>query len=105
MVIIFLHLKMKNFDLAHQKWKELADKWVKCLHEKLPFILESPIVTAFDPTFVYEIIVKPQTVSSNLESSVNNPYTKDMLANGFTNTFAKNSLNSNGLLDRGYNNL
>lgn len=99
------HIVIEEFDTfekAHTKWDELATYWVTCLKEKVPFRVEAPIVTAFDPTFVYEIIIKPKTIKVNSNTSSKNPYYRDMMQNGLTKSLNKNTGATGDLLDHGY---
>lgn len=92
-------LETENFDEAHALWKELTDKWVSCLKETMPFVLEKPLVTAFDPGTVVEIQVVPFLPK---KSTNNNPYANKMREEGFTETFRKTAASGGDLLDSGY---
>ena len=89
------------YDKAYEKWKELTDAWVNAINNKTPFILTSPIVTAFDPGAVKEITVRP--VMAVTESKYDNPYQQRMMKDGLTKTMNNmgNIINSD-LLDEGY---
>lgn len=90
-----------KYDAAYEKWKELTEAWTASVKDKVPFVLMSPIVTAFDPGTIKEVTVRP--VMKVPASKYNNPYQQDMLKNGLTNTLRNpgNILNSN-ILDEGY---
>lgn len=86
-----------NFDSAREKWASLTKYWEECVHEKKPFIVESPIITAFDPNFIYEIVLRPKSTVTNS----NNPYQKEMMSKGFSDMLKGTSLGSQ-ILDGGY---
>jgi hypothetical protein len=90
-------LETDNFDKAHSLWKELLEKWETCHKETKAFVLETPIVTAFEPGQITEITVMPVTKQ---KSDSNNPYVKDMLNKGFSKTF--NNFARGEMLDEGY---
>jgi len=89
-------LETLDFDEAHKLYGELKEKWTKSLHDQTPFELSTPLVTAFDPGLIYEITIRPITES---DINPNNPYRKEMINRGFSNTFNKNT---NSILDEGY---
>lgn len=88
-------IETENYDEAYKVWKETKDKWTNAIKEQIPFELESPIVTAFDPGMIYEITLVPIEAATNVNS--NNPYKRNAQAKGFSNTFG-----ANGMLDQGY---
>lgn len=91
-------LETENFDEAHVFWKELTEKWVGCLKETMPFVLEKPMVTAFDPGTIVEMQVVPFLP----KKSSNNPYVNKMHEEGFTDSFRKRSAVGGDLLDGGF---
>lgn len=94
-------LTTDKYDSAFDKWKELTSIWTSAVKDKIPFVLESPIVTAFDPGTIKEVTVRP--VIKVAESKYNNPYQQQMMKDGLTNTLRNsgNIINPN-LLDEGY---
>lgn len=103
-VIIFRrdgnHLKgfeSDDFDEAKEKWQELQAQWVEKFKETQPFVLEDPVVTAFDPGLILEISVLPVTE----QKKSNNPYKKEMNEKGLSNTL-NNYTGGASLLDSGY---
>jgi len=81
------HIMVKetnNFDECLASWKELQAKWADSVKDPKPFVLESPIITAFEPGLIYEITLKPLYPDTAIDS--NNPYQKSMLERGLSNT-------------------
>lgn len=89
----------EDFDQAKGKWLEYQEQWVEKFKEAQPFILEEPVVTAFDPGLILEISVLP--VQEQKQS--NNPYKKQMQKEGLTNTLNSMTGTNYNLLDGGYN--
>ena len=94
-------LSTDKYDAAYEKWKEMLDAWVLSLKDKVPFMITSPVVTAFDPGQIKEVTLRP--LMKVAESRYNNPYQQEMMKQGLTNTLSRpgNILNS-GILDEGY---
>lgn len=94
-------MNTNQYDKSFEKWKELTDAWVNALRDKTPFILNSPIVTAFDPGAVKEITIRP--VMEVAESKYANPYQQKMMKDGLTNTLRSvGNLVNTDILDEGY---
>ena len=53
-------MESTNFAECKKVWKDLIAKWTKAHKEAEPFILENPIVTAFEPGIVAEIKIFPK---------------------------------------------
>lgn len=85
-----------SFEGAREKWIYLTRYWEECVKEKKPFIIESPIVTAFDPSMIYEIVLRPKSTTTS-----NNPYQKEMQSKGLSEMMKGAGLGA-GLLDGGY---
>lgn len=103
-------LESEKFKDCKLKWQELHEQWQTCHKEAKPFILEKPIVTAFEPGLISEIVVVPKN-EFLVEIDSDNPYKKEMLQNGLSSTFKgvggdyKQTVNSStfaDLLDNGY---
>ena len=92
-------VETENYDEAYEVWTKLKGVWLNALKEEIPFEMEKPIVTAFDPGLIFEIRVLPVTVS---KSTRHNPYAAEMQREGFTKTFGKISGQGSDLLDKGY---
>lgn len=90
-------LETQNFDEADKLWTELHEKWATCLHEEKPFVLRSPVITAFDPGLVYEVTLRPITLNESDKTS-DNPYHAKMRKEGFSSAFKS----SGDVLDGGY---
>jgi hypothetical protein len=90
-----------KYDESYEKWKTTTDIWISSLKDKTPFVITNPIVIAFDPGTVKEILVRP--VMKVAESKYENPYQQKMLKNGLGNSLknGSNILNPD-LLDEGY---
>lgn len=84
-------LESTNFEECFKAWEELQLKWTEAVKEVKPFVLKDPVLTAFEPGLIYEIMLRPimkQTASIN----TNNPYARQMLTHGFGNTFGNEDL-------------
>lgn len=73
-----------NFEECLATWKALHTKWADSVKEPKPFVLEDPIITAFEPGLIYEITLKPLYEESTVDSS--NPYQKAMVERGLSNS-------------------
>lgn len=91
-------IETENYDEAYESWKVIQEKWLGNLSEQKAFVLEKPIVTAFDPGLIYEIKIVPYSIS---KSNKNNPYLTDMKARGLENSLGRYT-SANDLLDGGY---
>lgn len=94
-------LTTDKYDESYERWKELTDTWINAITGKTPFIITSPVVTAFDPGTVKEITVRP--VIKVAESKYENPYHAQMVRDGLGNTLKNTSNFMNPeILDEGY---
>lgn len=84
-------LQSSEFEECFAKWEQLQTQWTECAKEVKPFILKDPVVTAFEPGLIYEIILRPLMTETKTMNE-NNPYTKRMLERGFSNTFGGEDL-------------
>lgn len=91
-----------KYDESYERWRNLTDTWISALKDKTPFILESPIVTAFDPGTIKEVLIRP--VVKMEESKYQNPYQQQMVKNGLSNMLKNGGANiiNPDLLDEGY---
>lgn len=91
-------IETDNYDQAYELWKSLVESWRACVKNQEPFSIESPIVTAFDPGLVLEISLVPitQTVEVN-----NNPYKKEMVEKGLSETLGRYNTRGAEILDGG----
>ena len=93
-------LATDKYDTAYERWTELKDIWINAIKEKIPFVLEKPLVTAFDPGTIKEVTVRP--VMKVAESKYENPYQQSMLQNGLTKTLRNpGNILSSEILDEG----
>lgn len=80
-----------EFEQCYKVWENLHNIWLECAKEVKPFILKDPILTAFEPGLIYEIILRPiMTAPKSLNE--NNPYARSMLDQGFSSTFGNHDL-------------
>lgn len=94
-------LTTDKYDESYERWKELTDIWIAALKDKTPFVITSPLVTAFDPGTVKEITVRP--VMKVAESKYENPYQQKMMRDGLGSALKSTSnVISSELLDEGY---
>lgn len=90
-------LKSNNFDECKTLWRSFITQWEECAKETRPFIVEQPVVTAFEPGLISSIVVEP----ANTATSNDNPYQQQMQSQGFTNTM-RNFSQGADVLDKGY---
>lgn len=95
-----LVLETSEFDKIKETWRTLTDNWRKSVEEKRPFELEQPIITSFDPGLITEIRIYSKSIATETHGS--NPYVKDMITSGFSDTFTKNTSVNSELLDKGF---
>jgi len=94
-------LETADFQEAHKLWKELNEKWTNCIKESMPFAIETPVVTSFNPGLIKEITVRPVLDNAQSRGGINNPYERQMRATGINNTM-KYGVPGSDLLDGGY---
>jgi len=88
-----------DFSEIKTKWHELTELWAECIEKQKPFKLEEPRLTAFDPGLIKEITIHAADATSKVDQS--NPYKKNMVNKGFTESLKNNSTYPD-LLDNGY---
>lgn len=79
-----------SFSECKKVWKDLIDRWTKAHKEAEPFVLERPIVTAFEPGMVGEIKIFPK-MEPQINVDPNNPYQQQMMNRGLTHTMKNHS--------------
>lgn len=94
-------LESSNFDECFKLWEELHNNWEICIKETKPFVLKTPVVTAFDPALIFEICVVP--FSNNFSQQNGNPYVRRMKQEGFSKALEGYSNTGPDVLDGGYN--
>lgn len=77
----------ENYDECFEKWENLHKLWRETSDENKPFVLTEPKVTAFNPTLIKEITLVP--VVEQAEGKYSNPYQREMLRNGLSETLNK----------------
>lgn len=85
-------IQSTEFEKCYQKWEALHTQWQECAKEVKPFIVKDPILTAFEPGLIYEILLQPVMTATKAIVNENNPYAKEMLNRGFSNTFGNQDL-------------
>ena len=99
-----------DFTACKTRWKELHEQWKLSHQEATPFVLEKPVVTAFEPGIIAEISVKPKMAMLQ-QVEDDNPYKQMMMQKGFSqslqgvdNNFkgTVNGSNQSDLLDNGF---
>lgn len=91
-------IETENYDEAFERWTQLTDSWKVSIKEQVPFTLTTPVVTAFDPGLILEINIVPVPVQTKEVN--NNPYRRDMLDRGLTETL-NNYTRGTEMLDSG----
>lgn len=95
-------LETDKYDKAHELWLKLSDTWEDAVKNNKPFRLTAPVVTAFSPSLIVEITIRPLTASAE-ESKYQNPYQQAMRKQGLSNMLNGGSNVANpDLLDGGY---
>ena len=89
----------ENFTKLKSTWEKLHKEWNESISEKRPFVIESPVVTAFDPGLINEISLAPYNGQQNRDPE--NPYEAAMRKDGFGKSI-NNFNNLNQSLDQGY---
>ena len=95
-------METDNFDEAKTHWRKLADEYKVAATDNVPFEMEKPIVTSFDPGLISEITIQVQpkeTVNNKLGE--HNPYVEQTRNEGLNNTMKFRGAGSD-VLDGGY---
>jgi hypothetical protein len=79
-----------NYDKCYDRWRSLQEHWTLASKEQKPFLLEDPVVTAFNPALIYEIKLVP-VMPEEMATKSHNPYHQRMTQQGFSNTFPSGS--------------
>lgn len=85
----FQHISIcetEDFDQIKSTWRKLTDSWKDSVKNQVPFELESPEITSFDPGLIREIkiIAIPEEISK--KTNTNNPYFEKMKQEGLLDT-------------------
>ena len=94
-------VESENYDECFEKWNQLQESWQESVKDQKPFVLKEPLVTAFHPILIKEITLRPVTKEA-INTKYENPYKKQMLQRGFSETFNKYTGSTADLLDDGY---
>lgn len=89
----------EDFTKLKSAWERLHKEWTESISEKRPFVIETPVVTAFDPGLINEISLAPYT--GQQERDPLNPYERQMQIDGFGKSI-NNFNNTHQSLDQGY---
>lgn len=93
-------LVSEDFKSCKEIWNKLHQQWQNCHKEEEVFVLEKPIMTAFEPGLISEIILIPYTDIANLVDN-DNPYQQEMQKRGLVDTM-KGVGNYPEMLDGGF---
>lgn len=74
-----------NFKECKAEWTKLHTQWQECHKEGQVFVLEKPLVTAFEPGLISEIVVLPDSDPVN-NIDDDNPYKQQMQKQGLNHT-------------------
>lgn len=85
-----------DFSEAKGIWQKAHEQWTLAVSERRPFLVVEPIVTAFDPSLIREVIVFP----IQKQQKTDNPYKAKMQEKGLSAMF-ESSVYGN-VLDQGY---
>lgn len=88
-------VESEDFSVCRSKWVTLHTQWQECHKEGKVFVLEDPVLSAFEPGMIYEISLVPKTSTMNISSD--NPYQKNMQQKGLPQT-----MRGADMLDNGY---
>jgi hypothetical protein len=78
-------LESENFDECMAKWQGLQEQWDLCAKEGRSFTIKDPVITAFPPALIAEILLRP--LSTPVANQSGNPYHKQMMQQGLTEMF------------------
>ena len=81
---------IEDYESCTKIWSDLQKEWADSWKEQRPFVLLDPVVTAFNPSLIFEIKLFAVAVEQSQVRS-NNPYQKKMMQQGFSNTFPNGS--------------
>jgi hypothetical protein len=98
MQIPMIVYRSTNYEESYEKWQELYKQWQTSSDDNKVFVLKEPVVTAFNPVLIREITLRPVVEQS--AGKYKNPYQREMIDNGFSETFGKH--NATELMDGGY---
>ncbi len=84
------------YEECYEKWQKLYKQWQETSEENKAFVIEDPIVTAFNPVLIREITLRPIVEQS--AGKYKNPYQREMIDKGFSEVFG----NRGELMDNGY---
>lgn len=85
-----------DYEECYEKWQELHSKWQESSDNNKVFVLEDPVVTAFNPILIREITLRPVVEQS--VGKYKNPYQREMVEKGLTEMFNKGP----EIMDGGY---
>lgn len=88
-----------DFGACKKIWTTLHKLWLESHKEEKPFILEKPVVTAFEPGLISEITVEPKKEVLT-EVPDDNPYKQSMLRQGLSQSLQQQGFSD--ILDKGY---
>lgn len=89
-----------NYDTCFEAWKSLVAKWENAITNKIPLSIVEPVVTAFDPGLIKEILLRP--LMKVPESRYDNPYQKEMMNKGLSGVLKPGNVLNPDIMDEGY---
>lgn len=94
-------LEDTDFKKCKEYWKVITKEWQTCHNDKQLFILEKPIVIAFEPGLIYQIELTPK-IDPVANVQDDNPYKQQMQQQGLNQTL-QGVGNFSQMLDEGFN--
>lgn len=88
-----------DYEKCRELHSKLDSQWVDCHKEQLPFRLEEPEITSFEPALIKEIKIMAGSKNSFSNNS-HNPYVQRMKKQGFADSFP--SQGGLDILDQGF---
>lgn len=90
-----------NYDSCFSCWQKHHELWEVSAKETKPFVITSPVVTAFEPGMISEIKLIPVNSEELSEKAQNNPYFKRMASTGLGSMLQGNIGYGSDILDGG----
>lgn len=96
-------LESEDYDACHDRWKSLVEQWHKKggIENPGPFVIEDPIVTAFEPGLISSITIKPLEKDVKRTKRHHNPFENKMQQEGLSSMFSGHP-GADQLLDGGF---
>lgn len=100
-------LEDHDFKKCKTLWTKLHKQWQECHKESTVFVIEKPLMSAFEPGMISEIKLIPRLEQEQMQVDASNPYMQQMQQQGLGSTLKnKNSIPDGSpypdLLDGGF---